>query len=261
MAGRTGLLRRVTRRACGAGAAGAVAWRSLVTRVRTPRTALETFTGAGVGMALVLVPALTRDAAGAGAVLIGGAVQLAVLFMAGNSFGSDGPALANELLAGADPHEIVRGKARSIAIVGLPIALLGPTIAAAVTGEWRYLPAGVLVGVGGLLAGTGGAVVQSTLVPIAVPDSDNPLAAGDSGRGCLAGLMLAAVLIVLGVLTLPVALGLLWALDRGSVGLVTLLAVATVGVGWLILRAGQRAATRTWRRSEAEIYAAIVPAR
>ena len=82
---------------CGTGATGALAWRGVLTRMRTPRTALETFTGAGIGLAIVLVPALTRTEAGAGAVLVGGAVQLAVLFMAGNSFGSDGPALVNEL--------------------------------------------------------------------------------------------------------------------------------------------------------------------
>ena len=78
----------LARRACGRGVSGAIAWRSLLTRFRTPRTALETFTGAGVGLAAVLVPTLTRDTVGSGAVLVGGAVQLAVLFMSGNSFGS-----------------------------------------------------------------------------------------------------------------------------------------------------------------------------
>ncbi len=68
-------------------------------RFRTPRTALETFTGAGVGMAAVLVPTLVRDDAGSGAVLVGGAVQLAVLFMSGNSFGTRRP--------GADPRAAV----------------------------------------------------------------------------------------------------------------------------------------------------------
>ena len=95
---------------------GTVAWRGVLTRFRTPRTALETFTGAGVGLAVVLVPVLTGREAGAGAVLVGGAVQLAVLFMAGNSFGSDGPAMANELLTGVDPVVLVRAKARSVIV-------------------------------------------------------------------------------------------------------------------------------------------------
>ena len=181
-------VRRLVRRACGSGGVGAIAWRSLLTRFRTPRTALETFTGAGVGLAAVLVPTLLRDAAGGGAVLVGGAIQLAVLFMSGNSFGNDGPALAYELVAGAGPATLARGKTRSIAIVAAPLVVIGPLLAAAITQEWEYLPAGVMVGVGGLLAGAGGAIVQSTVVPVAIPESDNPFAGGETGRGMMAAL-------------------------------------------------------------------------
>lgn len=248
------------RRLCGPGPVGAVAWRGLLTRVRTPRTVLETFTGAGVGLAIVLVPTLLREQPGGGAVLVGGAVQFAVLFIAGNSFGSDGPALASELLAGVDPRVIVSGKARSVAIVAIPIALVGPLIAAAVTGEWAYLPAGVLVGFGGLLAGTGGAIVQSTLVPIAIPESDNPLASGDSGKGCLAGVMFAAVLLSLAIVTLPVAILLLWSVEQGTVELTTAIAVVALAAGAAVYAFGLRHATNRWRRNEPEIYEAVVPA-
>jgi hypothetical protein len=246
---------------CGRGSVGAVASRGILTRMRTPRTALETFTGAGIGLAIVLVPALTRSEPGAGAVLVGGAVQLAVLFMAGNSFGSDGPALANELLTGVDPGLLVRAKARSVIVVAAPLAILGPLIAAGVTGEWNYLLAGILVGAGGLLAGTGGAMVQSTLVPVAIPEGDNPLASGETGKGCFAGLILGAVLFGLAVITLPVALALLWAVDRQSVALVTVFAAATLAAGLLVLRGGIGFATRRWRTKEPEIYAAVVPVR
>lgn len=254
------LVRRPMRRLCGTGPTGAVAWRGVLTRVRTPRTALETFTGAGIGLAVVLVPTLLREGAGAGAVLVGGAVQLAVLFMAGNSFGSDGPAISNELLTGVDPEVLVRGKARSVAIVASPIAFIGPVIAAALTDEWRYFLAGFLVGIGGLLAGTGGAIFQSTLVPIAIPEGDNPLASGDSGKGCLAGFILAGVVLSLAIATLPVALALLWALDRGSLPLVTVFASATLAVGYAVYRLGIRFAIRYWRAHEPEIYAAVIPA-
>ena len=83
--------------------------------------------------------------------------------------------------------DLVIGKARSIGIVASPLALIGPLLAASITGEWRYLVAGLGVGVGALLAGTGAAVVQSALVPIAMPESDNPFASGESGKGMLAG--------------------------------------------------------------------------
>jgi len=246
-------------RACGRGPIGEIAWRSVRTRMRTPRLALETFIGFGVGLAIVLVPALTRDAPGAGAVLVGGAVQLSVLFMAGNSFGSDGPALGAEVLCGLDPEVLVRGKARSIIVVAAPLSVVGPAIAAAVTGEWEFLPAGILVATGGLLAGTGGALVQSTFVPIAIPESDNPLASGDTGHGLLAAVTLAVVLVALAVVTLPIALGLLWAVDRDSNASIAGLAGATVIAGWLVLRVGIHLATRRWRRNEPEIYAAITP--
>ncbi|WP_394938393.1 hypothetical protein [uncultured Ilumatobacter sp.] len=252
-------IRSLARWACGRGAMGALAWRSVLTRLRTPRTALETFTGAGVGLAIVLVPALLRDEVGAGAVLVGGAVQLAVLFIAGNSFGSDGPALSNELLCGVDPVLFVRAKARSVLVVTFPLVVVGPLLAASVSGEWRYLPAGFLVGASGLLAGTGGAMVQSTIVPIAIPEGDNPLAGGDSGKGCLAGLILAAVVMSLAVVTLPVALGLFWAVSFGSLFWVTVFAGATVAAGAGVLELGIRYATRHWRRSEPEIYAAVIP--
>ncbi len=251
----------IARRACGSGAVGAVAWRGVLTRLRTPRTALETFTGAGVGLAIVLVPALTIDDVGAGAVLVGGAVQLAVLFMAGNSFGSDGPATATEILTGVDPDVLVRGKARSVAIVASPIAIVGPLIAAGVAGEWNYLPAGILVGVGGLLAGAGGAMVQSILVPIAIPESDNPLATGDSNKGWFAAFALALVLAALAVVTLPVALALFWAVSQESLALVTVFAALTLGAGVLVFRAGSLFAARRWAADEPGLFASITPAR
>jgi hypothetical protein len=252
---------RFVRRVCGSGRAGAIAWRSILTRFRTPRMALEAFTGAGVGLAAVIVPTILRDSPGSGAVLVGGAVQLAVLFMSGNTFGSDGPAITHELLAGADPPAFVRGKTRSIAIVAAPLAIVGPLLAAVITGEWRYLIAGFGVGVGGLLAGSGAAIVQSALVPIAIPDSDNPFAGGESGKGIVAALLLAVVLTGLAVVTVPVALALFWAADRGHAGLVTLFGALTVVAGWAVMRAGVHVATRRLSGRDPEFVASVTPAR
>ena len=255
------LLARLAERACGAGPVGAIAWRSVRTRLRHPRTALETFIGAGIGVAVVLVPALTRDEVGASAVLVGGAVQLSLLFMAGNSIGSDGPALGAEILCGLEPEVIVEAKVRSMLVVASPLAVIGPLIAASITGEWAYLPAGVAVGIAGLFAGAGGAIVQSTVVPIAVPESDNPLASGETGSGLLAALVLVIVLISLAVCTLPFGLFLVWALTTESVAFVTAAAVITVAGGWGVMRVGRTLAARRWRRAEVEIYDAIIPAR
>jgi hypothetical protein len=253
--------RRIVRRLCGSSAAGTIAWRSMLTRVRTPRTALETVTGAGVGLAAVIAPAIVRDGAGSGAVLVGGAVQLAVLFMSGNSFGVDGPALSHEILAGADPMSLAHGKARSIAIVAGPLAVIGPLVAAGLTGEWQYLPAGFCVGIAGLLAGSGAAVTQSALVPIAIPDNDDPFASGETGQGMIAALLLVAVLFVLAIATVPVALALLWALSRNDVVLVTALAIGGIVVGWLVYRLGIRLAVDRLQGRTPEFIAAVTPAR
>lgn len=245
----------------GAGAVGAVARRAVLTRFRAPRTAIETFLGGGIGLAAVLAPALLRDEAGSGAVLVGGAVQLAVLFMAGNTFGNDGPALANELLTGVPPRTLALGTARSIAFVAAPIAVAGPLVAAGVTGEWRFLPAGLLVGFGGLLAGTGGAIVQSTFVPVAMPDSDNPFAHGESGRGLVAALLLLTVLVVLALATVPLFLALFWANAFGSALWVTAFGVITLAVGWGLMRAGVAVSARRITTHGPEFVRAVTPTR
>ena len=89
-------VRSLARRLCGNGAVGAVAWRGVLTRFRTPRTALETFTGAGVGLAIVLVPVLTGRQAGAGAVLVDGA-----------DFEGDVIAVGGDHSTGAPPHRSI----------------------------------------------------------------------------------------------------------------------------------------------------------
>ena len=254
-------IQHLIRRMCGDDAAGMIAWRSILTRFRTPRTALETVLGAGVGLAAVLVPTLIRDSPGSGAVLVGGAVQLAVLFMAGNSFGIDGPAVTYEVLAGAGPRELVLGKVRSILIVAAPLAVVGPVVAAAITNEWRYLVAGFGVGVGGLLAGTGAAIVQSAWVPIAIPESDNPFAGGESGKGLVAAMLLGVVLASLAVATIPIALALFWATNRGNVGLVTLFGALTVIAGSVVMRIGTRIATNRLDTRDPEFVASVTPAR
>jgi hypothetical protein len=253
--------RRLGRFLCGTGAAGVVAWRSLLVRFRSPRTALETVTGAGIGLAAVLAPAMLRDDPGAGAVLVGGAVQLAVLFMSGNSFGSDGPGLTHELMTGVGVADLVAGKLRSIVIVASPLAIAGPFLAAGLTGEWRYLPAACCVGAAGLLAGSGAAIVQSAMVPIAVPESDNPFASGETGKGVVAALLLVSVLSALAVATIPIALALFWASDRGRIDLVTAFAVVTVVVGWGLARLGRWLAVQRITSHQPEFLAAVTPAR
>ncbi len=156
------------------------------------------------------------------------------------------------MLAGADLSDLVAGKARSIAIVASPLAVIGPVLAATITGEWRFFVAGLGVGAGALLAGTGAAVVQSALVPIAIPDSDNPFASGESGKGMIAALLLC---VVLG------ALALIWAIDTGSTTLVTVYGALTVAIGWVLMQVGIKIAASRLRGHEPEFVIAVTPSR
>jgi hypothetical protein len=121
--------------------------------------------------------------------------------------------------------------------------------------------AGLGVGAGALLAGTGAAVVQSALVPIAVPDSDNPFASGESGKGMVAALLLCVVLGALALATLPVAVALIWAIDTGSTTLVTVYGVLTIAIGWIAMQAGIKIATARMRGHEPEFLIAVTPSR
>ena len=208
-----GRLRRAA--ACGRGVSGAIAWRSLLTRFRTPRTALETFTGAGVGLAAVLVPTLTRDTVGSGAVLVGGAIQLAVLFMSGNSFGSDGPPVTHELLAGADLSDLIAGKARSIAIVASPLAVIGPLLAADDHGRVASSSSpGSASAPARCWRERGRRSCSRRWCRSRSPTSDNPFAERRVGQGHdRRAAARACVLGALALATLPVALALIWATD------------------------------------------------
>ena len=97
--------------------------------------------------------------------------------------------------------------------------------------------------------------------PIAIPESDNPLATGDSNKGWFAAFALALVLAGLAVITLPVALALFWAVGQASLPLVTFFAALTLGAGVGVFRAGVAVAARRWRDDEPGLFASITPVR
>lgn len=247
-------------RLVGRGAVGAVTRRQIKVRFRRPRTALETVAAAGIGMAAVLAPIALRDDPAGGAVLLGGAVHLAVLLVAGNSFGNEGPAVVHDLVAGG-PRLLVAGTVRSTVVITAPLAVLGPLAAAALTGAWHLLPAGWLVAAGALLAGAGGAVVQSVLVPIPLPEGDDPFATGESGRNLAAGLAMLGVLVVLAVAMSPIVLALMWATSAGATATITGLTAAGVVAGWGLCRVGSELAVRRLERATPAFVTALAPAR
>jgi ABC-2 type transport system permease protein len=243
-----------------AGAVGAVAARSIRTRLRTPRQAVNTVTALVVGAGVFLIGPLFGGAVDERLVLVGGLVHFAVLLDGNNSFGYDGPALWMEVQAGADASVLARAKAwASVIVMGVP-ALVLPFALAVLSGGWQWLPAAWLLAVGALFGAAGVSVATAALAPVAVPESPNPLAAGDTGQGCLAAVMLTLGLTVLAVASAPIAIPVLLA-SAESVAWTTAAAAFAPLLGLALWLGGIRIATSRLSGREAELVQRVTPAR
>lgn len=252
--------RRLLARVLPASPSGAIAARTVRTKFRTPRQAVNTVTALAIGAGVFLLGPLLGNEVDPRMVIVGGVLHFAVLFDGNNAFGMDGPAIWCEVAAGADGGVLVRGKVMSsLTVMTLP-ALLLPLGMAALTGGWQWLAAGWLVAAGSVLAASGVAVSSAALAPVAMPDSPNPLAAGDTGQGCVAGLMLAGCMVVLGLVSLPVAAGILVA-SASSVVAATAVALAAPLVGALVLWGGISVAAARLRGVEEQLVQKVTPAR
>ncbi|MGB6057914.1 MAG: hypothetical protein WBF71_06580 [Microthrixaceae bacterium] len=244
-----------------AGPVGAVAVRTLRTKLRTPRQAVNTITALVVGAGVFLIgPVFSGGITDGRLVMLGGVLHFAVLFDGNNSFGVDGPALWMEIQAGADARILARAKALSSIVVMIIPALVIPTGLAAIAGGWEWLPAALLLGIGSVLAAAGVSVGTAAIAPVAMPESPNPLASGDTGQGCLAGMTLALGMFVLAVISAPVGVGVLLASGR-SAWLTTVVALSAPLVGVLMLWAGSRVAQWRLTGREPELVQHITPAR
>jgi hypothetical protein len=217
-------------------------------------------TALAIGAGVLLLGPLLGDQVDPRMVIVGGMLHFAVLFDGNNAFGMDGPAIWSEVATGADGAVLVRGKVMSSLVVMAVPAFVLPLGMAVLTGGWQWLVAGWLVAVGSVLAAAGVAVASASLAPVAMPDSPNPLAAGDTGQGCVAGLMLAACMLVLGLVSLPVAVGIL-VTSADSVVVATAVACAAPVVGALVLWGGAALATARLRGSEELLVEKVTPAR
>jgi hypothetical protein len=187
-------------------------------------------------------------------------LHFAVLFDGNNAYGMDGPAMWVEVASGADAGLLTRSKVlSSLLVMAAPTALL-PVVLAAISGGWQWLPAAWLIGAGSLTAAAGVSVVGASLAPVALPDSPNPLAAGDTGQGCIAGLVLAVSMLVLAVVSLPVAAVVVVGSGR-SVAAGTAAAFLAPVIGSLLLAGCMVLARGKLRGREAELVQAVTPGR
>lgn len=243
-----------------AGRASAVAARTMRTKARTPREAVNTVVALLLGMGALVVGPLISGSPDSRIVLTAGLLHFAVLFESSNSFGFDGPPLWMEVAAGADGRVLTRGKAVASITTMTPFAAALVVCMAAIHGGWRWAPAAVLLAAGSVLLATGASVVSATLAPFAVPESPNPFAAGDTGQGCVASLVLAADMAVLTLVSAPVALA-VWLASTHSALLTTAVALAGPAVGAAVLFGCLRLVGGMLEGREAELVARITPAR
>lgn len=253
---RTGVLRWLPR-----GPVGAIAARTLATKVRTPRQSVNTLTALLVGAGVVLVgPVLDAGTPDPRLVMVGGLLHFAVLFDGNNAYGMDGPAIWMEVASGAGAKELTRGKLLASFVVMAAPAVLLPVVLAVLTGGWAWLPAAWLVSAGSLAAASGVCVASATFAPVALPDSPNPLAAGDTGQGCVAAVMLGSGTLLLGMASAPVAVGVALASSRGVLP-ATAAALAAPVVGLAVLWAADLVCRRRLEGYEAELVQKVTPAR
>ncbi len=251
-----------------AGPVGSLTARTLRTKARSPREAVNTVVALLLGVgALAALPLLGGGLLGdpdLGAdgrlVLTAGLLHFAVLFEGNNAYGYDGPGLWWEVGAGADGTRLSRSKALASLTIMTPAALLLVVLLAAISGGWAWVPAGLLLVVGSILLATGASVLSAALAPFALPDSANPLASGDAGQGCLAGTVLLGGMVVLTLVSAPLAAGVLWAATRGPTT-TALVSLSAPVLGALLLAGALAAARALLQGREAELLNKITPAR
>lgn len=243
------------------GPTGAVARRTMLTKLRTPRQSVNTVTALAVGAGVFFLgPLLLGGEPDPRLVLVGGMLHLAVLFDGNNAFGMDGPPVWIEVSSGVDSAVLVRGKVlSSLTVMSLP-AVVVPLSLAALTGGWQWLPAGWLVAVGSVAAAAGVAVLSASIAPVAMPESPNPLAAGDTGQGCVAGLMLMIGLTLLAVVSVPVVVAVGYASTR-SAAWTTVAALSSPAAGVTVLWVAARFAALRLAGREAELVQLVTPSR
>lgn len=205
----------------------AVARRTLVTKRRNPREAVNTSVAMALGVSSVVIGAVLADTVDGRLVLGAGLLHFAVVFEANNAYGYDGRALGLEVQSGVTGRALVTGKVRASVSVLLPAALAAVAAVAWIVDGWSWVLPGMLLAGGSVLLAAGVSAVGAVTAPFALPDSPNPLAAGDPGQGCLAGAVLIVEMVVLTVVSVPFALAVWWAS--------TVSVAATVGVAALVL--------------------------
>jgi ABC-2 type transport system permease protein len=200
------------------GRAGAVAVRELRYNWREPRRRsawVAAVLFGGIGPFLLL----RQDGAGASGVYVVCLTAGIIGLQAANQLGIDGPATWMHVATWRDPRDIradFAGRNLALALIGAPILLVIAVVLAVIAGSAGSAlePFALACAVLGIAFGVGN--VASVLAPFPVPESTtNVFSGGNTGQGCLAGVVVIGSLASTWLLSLPLlAAPLLTRLDR-----------------------------------------------
>jgi ABC-2 type transport system permease protein len=236
-------------------ASGAVAARQVLFTLREPRRRVSMIMSIALG---VVFPFLNNASKGPNSAVLFGAGASWLLVLSGiNLFGMDGRALWFDLMSGASPTELVKGRSLGTGIFALPMIFVTSTTLAALTKGWAYLPAALLVGCASALAGMGAAGLISVIAPMRVPEGTNPFALKNSGQGCIAPLLGMLGILAMAALLSPLAIALfVWRKNPATCAVVGLVAVPYGYLLWSV--ATKMAASRLVQR-EPELIELVDP--
>lgn len=236
-------------------AVGAVAARQVRSTLRDPRRRVGMIISLALGVVFPLVNNAGRGASAA--VLFASGASWLLVLSGMNQFGIDGRALWFDLMSGASPAVLLKGRSLGQVIFAVPVVLTASITLAALTNGWAYVPAALLVGVATALAGMGAAGLVSTIAPMRVPEGTNPFAVNSSGQGCIAPILGLLGMAAIGILLLPLAVGLvLWRERPLGCAMLGLVAVPYCAVLWTV---SLRMAARRLVGREPELVALVDP--
>ena len=235
---------------------GAVAARELRYQVRDPRRRVQALTALVMGLVWPVVNNLQSSQGRDATVLFATAACWLVVFGATNQFGLDGRAAWFDLSSTTAPRRLFIGRNLALFVPGFVAAGVACIVLASLTGGWSYVPAALAVSAAGTIAGLGGANVASVVAPLPVPEG-NPLKSGNTGQGCVAGLLYGAALALLTALLAPLVIGI--AVERSSPVRCLLVGAAGVPYGVLVWWVLTSIAARALRRRVPEVIRAIDP--
>jgi ABC-2 type transport system permease protein len=234
---------------------GAVAARELTYAGRDPKWRVAVLSSLVIGTVLPVANVLSGSRSPE-LTLLGAASGLLGALNIFNVVGYEGRALWIHLLSGIQNREYLKGKSLAIFALFAPGSLVTVVVLAAITGGWRYLPAGVLLGLGALGSGIGIGLLPSVISPIPPAESSNPFATA-SGKGCATGILSLVAMVLLAAVQLPAAIALFFV--RHSALACVGVAVGNIGIAVLVWRLGMRLAAARMQGREPELQALVVP--